>query len=95
MCQCPTCHAVNAGDYSPLSVLSKTRRQARAVRGDNQRPQQYLPWDQSLATEKGVKNLVSLSRSAATGDANIAFIKNLQKTYGVNAMAFNYVVYII
>ncbi|KAG2001143.1 hypothetical protein GB937_010464 [Aspergillus fischeri] len=45
--------------------------------------------------EKGVKNLVSLSRSAATGDANIAFIKNLRKTYGVNAMAFNCDVYIV
>lgn len=95
MCQCPACHAVNAGDCSPLSVLSETGRQARAVRGDNRRPRRYLPWDQSLATEKGVKNLVSLSRSAATGDANIAFIKNLRKTYGVNAMAFNCVVYIV
>lgn len=42
-----------------------------------------------------MKNLVSLSRSAATDDANIAFMKNLRKTYGVNAMAFNCVVYIV
>jgi NAD(P)-dependent dehydrogenase (short-subunit alcohol dehydrogenase family) len=39
--------------------------------------------------EKGAKHLVFLSRSAATGEANIAFIKNLRETYGVNAMAFN------
>lgn len=39
--------------------------------------------------EKGAKHLVFLSRSAATGDANIVFIKNLRETYGVNAMAFN------
>jgi NAD(P)-dependent dehydrogenase (short-subunit alcohol dehydrogenase family) len=39
--------------------------------------------------EKGAKHLVFLSRSAATGEANIAFIQNLLESYGVNAMAFN------
>ncbi|KAJ6045303.1 Highly reducing polyketide synthase [Penicillium canescens] len=39
--------------------------------------------------EKGAKHLVFLSRSAATGDANIAFMKNLRETYGVNAIAFD------
>lgn len=39
--------------------------------------------------EKGAKHLVFLSRSAATGNANIAFIKNLRETYGVNAIAFD------
>lgn len=40
-------------------------------------------------SEKGAKHLVSLSRSAATGNANLAFTKNLHETYGVNAIAFD------
>ncbi|KAK8225326.1 beta-ketoacyl synthase domain-containing protein [Phyllosticta capitalensis] len=39
--------------------------------------------------EKGAGNLVFLSRSAASGEDNIAFIENLRKTYKTNALAFN------
>ncbi|EKG12367.1 Beta-ketoacyl synthase [Macrophomina phaseolina MS6] len=39
--------------------------------------------------EKGAQNLVFLSRSAASGEENKAYIANLRKTYGTNALAFN------
>ena len=39
--------------------------------------------------EKGAKNLVFLSRAAASAPDNIAFVAELRKTYGMNAMAFN------
>jgi len=39
--------------------------------------------------EKGATNLVFLSRHAAEGEANIAFIHGLKRTYGTNAIAFN------
>jgi NADPH:quinone reductase-like Zn-dependent oxidoreductase/SAM-dependent methyltransferase/NAD(P)-dependent dehydrogenase (short-subunit alcohol dehydrogenase family) len=39
--------------------------------------------------EKGATNLVFLSRHAAEGEANIAFIQGLKQTYGTNAIAFN------
>jgi NAD(P)-dependent dehydrogenase (short-subunit alcohol dehydrogenase family) len=39
--------------------------------------------------EKGAKNLVFLSRSAAKGQENIAYIQGLKQTYGTNAIAFN------
>lgn len=39
--------------------------------------------------EKGAQTLVFLSRSAASGEANNAFIADLKQTYGTNAIAFN------
>lgn len=39
--------------------------------------------------EKGAKHLVFLSRSAASGHDNKAFIEDLRKTYSTNAIAFN------
>ncbi|KUL82178.1 hypothetical protein ZTR_09578 [Talaromyces verruculosus] len=39
--------------------------------------------------ERGAKHLVFLSRSAAAGDANITFIKDLRESYNTNAIAFN------
>ncbi|RDW64648.1 beta-ketoacyl synthase-containing protein [Coleophoma cylindrospora] len=39
--------------------------------------------------EKGAENLVFLSRSAADGDENRAYIQGLKQMYGTNAMAFN------
>lgn len=39
--------------------------------------------------EKGAKHLVFLSRSAASGADNKAFVENLRKTYDTNAIAFD------
>jgi NAD(P)-dependent dehydrogenase (short-subunit alcohol dehydrogenase family) len=39
--------------------------------------------------EKGAHTLVFLSRSAADGAANIAFIDGLKQTYNTNAIAYN------
>jgi NAD(P)-dependent dehydrogenase (short-subunit alcohol dehydrogenase family) len=39
--------------------------------------------------EKGAQTLVFLSRSAAEGEENIAYIQGLKETYSTNAIAFN------
>ena len=39
--------------------------------------------------EKGANHLVFLSRSAASGAENKAFVQDLRKTYGTNAIAFD------
>ncbi|GME32277.1 Lovastatin diketide synthase LovF 2 [Neofusicoccum parvum] len=39
--------------------------------------------------EKGARHLVFLSRSAASGEDNGAYIQSLRKTYGTNALAFD------
>ncbi|KAL1638494.1 Highly reducing polyketide synthase alt5 [Neofusicoccum ribis] len=39
--------------------------------------------------EKGARHLVFLSRSAASGEDNGAYIQNLRRTYGTNALAFD------